>query len=100
MSMQLRAFRPFGDTSNTAIGTTAAFLSANHPGTCSARLANVGTQTIFVKVDGTTATLANGIPLFPNTAQIFTIAPSEGNPISAIASAVGSTLYVTFGEGM
>lgn len=67
------------------------------------RLANVGTQTVFflaaaVGQPAPTATVANGVPLLPNTVETFTLPPNA--QIAAIAAAGGSVLYVTAGEGM
>lgn len=64
---------------------------------CQARLVNSGTQVVFFRFDGTTVTVNNGIPLLPNTVEVFDI--MLGASIHAIAAATGSTLYVTLGYG-
>lgn len=61
-------------------------------------LTNIGTQTVFFRHDGTTATVANGMPLIANSQVVLTL-PYSTNALSAIAGAVGSTLYATVGAG-
>lgn len=90
-----------GNTANLAVTASdqTVTVSQTIPATkgCQARLVNVGTQTVFFRFDGTTVTTSNGIPLLPNTAEVFDILP--GASIHAIAAATGSTLYVTLGFG-
>lgn len=91
--------RAGGNTLNVAVLTTAAnvpALSIQAEGG-SVRLANVGTQTVFVNFSGA-ATVAAGMPILANTIEVFTIAPNT--TISTIAAATGSTLYATVGDGM
>lgn len=100
---------PLG-TTNVAVTGTAATLTLS-TATTSARirsidnlglkqlvLTNVGTQTVFVTVDGTTATAANGMPLLPNSQVVVSVDFSQAT-VSAIASSTGSTLYATLGIG-
>lgn len=89
-------FTPFGATVNLAVTGTAQSLTVpGNPSTL--RVANVGAQVIFVRLDGVTATLAAGLPILPNTVETF---DSRGaSSISAIAGGTGSTLYVTPGAG-
>lgn len=98
--MQIRAFRPLAPTQNIAVtGTAQSLALTGTVGTVFAvRLANVGTQTVFVTFDGTTATATNGLPIPAGDIEVFTI--TRDYSISAIASATGSTLYVTMGEGV
>jgi hypothetical protein len=97
-------FAPTGaSTVNIAVGaastnvqvTAATSLGAN------LRLVNSGSQVVFVEF-GTTnaiaATVAASMPILPNTVEVFNF----GGPVvfvAAIASAAGSTLYITVGSG-
>lgn len=66
------------------------------------RVANVGTAVVFFELTETptaTATLTTSAPLLPNTVEVFTIANDEIG-ITFIGSGVGSTIYVTPGEGL
>jgi hypothetical protein len=97
---QQYSFKPRGNgnTVNLAVGVAA----ANVPLTTlpaeggTVRLVNSGTQTVFIAF-GATATVAAGMPMLGNTVETFTLAPTD--TISAIASATGSTLYATVGDG-
>lgn len=100
MSMQLRAFRPLAPTQNIAVTATAqSFPLPNIVGTIYAvRFANLGTQTVFIALEGVTATVNNGIPLPAGAVETFTL--DSQSSISVIATATGSTLYATVGEGV
>ena len=89
-------FSPMGDTVNVAVTGTAQSLTLT-VGNYNVRLANVGTQTIFVRFDGTTATATNALPMLPNTVEMF--AKGASTAISVIAGTTGSTLYATTGVG-
>lgn len=94
-------FKPRGGGYTTSLPVTATAQPLNLPITmpqegCNLRLANIGTQTVYVTFTGA-ATVANGMPLEPNTVEMFSIGP--GDAISAIAAATGSTLYATMGDG-
>jgi hypothetical protein len=100
MSTQLRAFKPVAATQNTAVGATASTVSLNYTaGTVSIRLCNIGTQTVFVSFDGTTATLTTSVPIPAGQTEVFTL-PTGTLSISVIAGATGSILYTTVGEGL
>jgi hypothetical protein len=64
----------------------------------SVRLLVIGTQTVFVTFDGTAPTTSNGVPLRPDQPEAFKM-PTGKLDIKHIASASGSTLYVTPGKG-
>jgi hypothetical protein len=103
MSAQLRAFRPHAPTQNLVVGVAASAVNLNYTlGTTSIRLCNVGTQTVFflprAAGDSTDATFGNAIPLPAGQTEVFTL-PSGTVSISMIASATGSTVYSTIGEG-
>lgn len=91
----MSAFAPQGDTVNIAVTGTAQTLTLP-TGTGNMRLANEGPQTVFLHFQST-ATLANGMRLLPNTVEVF--GKGSLGSISVIAAAVGSTLSATTGEG-
>lgn len=61
-------------------------------------LTAIGSQTIFVRFDGTPSTVANAMPVLPNTQVVISV-PIASTAISVIAAGTGSTLYVTAGFG-
>jgi len=89
-------FSQKGATVNVAVTASAQTLtfSTTQP-MDNVRLANVGTQTVFVNFQAT-ATVNNGIPILAGTVELFSAIPGS---LSCIASAVGSTLYATVGQG-
>lgn len=97
------AFAPIAATKTLAItGTSAAIATTGNNLSGQYRIANVGTQTVFIVVGaaGTTptATVAAGIPLLANTVEVFTFPPTV--VVAGIAAAAGSTLYITPGQGV
>lgn len=100
MSAQTRAFRPLAATQNTVVDNAVpATITFNYtPGTRTVRLANVGTATVFVSVDGTSASVSTSMPILANTTEFITIG-NDVLSLSALGSAAGSTLYSTVGEG-
>lgn len=100
MSTQIRAFRPLAPTQNLAVGTAPQTITLNFQlGTPQVRLCNIGTQTVFINVDGAAADVTTGVPLPAGQTEIFRLATNTAS-ISAIAAAIGSTLYTTVGEGL
>lgn len=91
-------FSPIGDTVNIAVTATAQTLTFTAPPsgqiTGAVRLVNAGTQTVFARFDGVTATVANGLPILPNTEHL----AAGGAAVSVIAGTTGSTLYATCGS--
>lgn len=63
------------------------------------RLANIGTQTIFVALGTVTASASTSMPIMANTIEMFSL-PGGVNTLSVIAAATGSTLYATIGIGL
>jgi hypothetical protein len=97
-----RAFQPTGATVNEAVTGSAETVSiaARLPDVDGAvRIANIGTVTIFITLDGTTAAVATGIPILANTVECFSM-PQGKVAIKHIASGAGSTIYVTPGRGV
>ena len=91
-------FKPVAQgTVNADITATAADLTIA-PGASAVMLTNVGTQIVFFKFNTGGASASVDTPLMPNTQTIFSMPPST-TKISAIAAAVGSTLYATPGTG-
>jgi hypothetical protein len=104
-------FVPIGPTTNLAVTGTAANITLPTAGAAPTQVAstvdfglysyvltNNGTQTVFIRCDGTTATASNAMPLFANTQVVISLAKSV-TACSAIAGATGSTLYATVGAG-
>lgn len=97
-----RPFEPIGGaatTQNVAVTTASQSITINaaaaRDGTV--RLANIGSQTVFVSF-GAAAVVATSTPLLLNSAEAFSV-PLGVTAVHVIASATGSTLYVTEGTG-
>lgn len=98
----MKTFEPTGLTQNEAVTSSAETitLSGKVPDKDGCvRLLVIGTQTVFVRLDGTAPTTSTGIPLRPDQPETFTM-PVGGLDVKHIASASGSTLYVTPGRGV
>lgn len=91
-----------GATTNVAVLTTVASITVSPVsiGNRTVRLLNSGTNVIFVSFGDTTATatLANSMPLLPNSAETFYF-HNDWTTIATISAATGNTLYATMGEG-
>jgi hypothetical protein len=106
MTTQIRAFRPSvqNGTVNIAVTASNQVLTLGSPvpqGTQALRVANIGTQTVFIEL-GTSAAVAavtTSMPLLANTTEVFTI-KNDITSIAVIAGNTGSTIYVTAGEGL
>lgn len=101
--VRIEPFLPVGVTVNIAATAASQVLALtplinNFIG--SLRLANIGSQTLFVAfgTSNTTVTAANGVPLPTGLSELFHF--SEGiTHVAVIAAGVGSTLYATSGNG-
>lgn len=105
-STQLRAFKPYGAnvTVNAAVTTSSAALafgSGGSIGTKSVRIANVGSNTIFITFGTGSATAATttSLPMLGNTVEVFTV-NADNTHVAHISGAAGNTIYVTVGEGL
>ena len=103
--MSLEAFIHQSVTVNLAVTGTSQTLATSAQGTiqglCAYRIANIGTQTVFIDFSSSstaTITTTTGFPVLPNSVEIFRDMPHAY--VVAIAAATGSTIYVTLGEGM
>lgn len=70
-------------------------------GAANYRIANIGTQVVFIDFAGlstATTTTTTGMPLLPNSVEVFKDRPNAY--IVAIAAGAGSTIYVTAGDGV
>jgi hypothetical protein len=97
-----RAFQATEATQNAAVTGSAAtitFVSKTSDLDGAVRVANIGTQTVFIRLDGTTPTTSTGIPLLAGTAEVFSV-PTGSTTVKHIAAATGSTIYVTPGRGV
>jgi hypothetical protein len=101
----MQPFRPLAATQSAVLdGIAASTINLNYThGTTAVRLCNIGTQTVFVRPreadDVTVTTVLNGIPIPAGQTAIFTLSRGVTN-LSLFASAAGSTLYSTVGEGL
>lgn len=99
--MQGNAFAPVGVTVNLAVLATTSSVALTSLGGLggTVRIANVGTQTIFITFGGSTITTATttGMPIVANTAVNLDM--GTATHVAAIAGATGSTLYATSGQG-
>lgn len=90
-----------GATTNVAVLTTVATITVSPAsvGNRTVRLYNSGTNTIFINFgDSTfTATLANSMPMLPNSVETFYF-HNDWTTIATISTATGNTLYATMGE--
>lgn len=100
--MGFRAYDVHGDTVNLAVTTASQALAVNTApvGNRSVRIANIGTQTVFLKfgASGVTTTAGAGFPMLGNSVETFLIRADQTH-VAAIAGATGNTIYVTLGEG-
>jgi hypothetical protein len=87
-------------TINTAANSSAAQQGANDTNYL---LTNIGANVVFIEFSQAApaavaaATVANSIPLLPNSQEIMSGPPNA--QLSVIAGAAGNTVYVTPGEG-
>jgi hypothetical protein len=98
----MKVFEATGTTQNEAVTASAETITLSRKVSDfdgSVRLIVIGTQTVFVTLDGTTPTTSNGIPLRPDKQEAFKM-PTGKLDIKHIAAGTGSTLYVTPGKGM
>jgi hypothetical protein len=98
----MKVFEPTAATQNAAVTASAATITLSEKVSDfdgSVRLLVIGTQTVFVRLDGTTPTSSNAIPLRPDQPESFKM-PTGKLAIKHIAASTGSTLYVTPGKGM
>lgn len=111
VAAQAFPFVPVGPTTNLAVTASAQSITlptvvstpssvryAADFGLQSYVLSNLGTQTVFLRCDGTTATASNAMPLLAN-AQVVVSLDKSVTTCSAIAASTGSTLYATVGAG-
>lgn len=99
---------PFQPAPTAASTTALAVTAANQTMTllpnggnrdASLRLANIGSQVVFVALGTVTASVSTSMPILPNTVEVFTL-PGGISTLSVIAAATGSTLYATIGQGV
>ena len=65
----------------------------------SMRVANIGSQTIFIALGTVTANASTSMPMLANSIETFSL-PGGVNTLSVIAPATGSTIYATVGIGI
>jgi hypothetical protein len=102
MSVIGRAFEPTGVTQNEAVTASAEVITltgrlSDRDGVV--RIANIGTQTIYIRLDGTAPTTSTGFPMLANTVECFSM-PAGSTTVRHIAGSTGSSIYVTPGRGV
>lgn len=97
-----RAFEPTAGTLNSGdmTGSSITVTPFTRPSdvNSSVRLANIGTQVVYVRLDGTAPTTSTGFPMLANTVETFSM--PVGSTTVKVIGAAGSTLYVTAGRGV
>ena len=107
--MTTEAFKPYANTSALDVTAAAQTITPAIPSPSQAQsemqylITVAGTQTVFIAfnqaaVIPTTGTNNTGIPILAGQTVMFSV-PS-GSTVSAIASGVGSSIYVTPGKGV
>ncbi len=98
---QTAPFQPV-DTANIAVTGTAQNITLptalSGTGKVQYVINVIGTQTVFYRCDGVTATAANGMPAQATQAFVITV-PASITVCSVIAGTTGSTIYFTVGVG-
>lgn len=96
----MRPFEATEATQNVAMDGTAKSITIGRPSDveCAVNIVVIGTQTVFVRLDGTVPTTTNAKPLLANTDS--TLWVSQGVTTVRLIGAAGSTAYVTPGRGM
>lgn len=102
MPMTNFPFQTNGFTGSIAVSNSSQQASVPPPGYATspveARMVNIGTAPCFVRFDGASATVNNGMPMLPGVVEIFELAPNA--VINVISVTTGtSVLYVTLGTG-
>ena len=104
----MNVIAPFQPAATAASTTSIAVTASNQTLTLSPnggtqdatiRLANIGSQTVFVALGTVTSAVATSMPILSNTVEVFTL-PGGVTTLSVIAAATGSTLYATIGQGV
>ena len=99
------AFQPGAGPANTSdIAVTAASqtLTLNPSGGSdggSVRIANIGSQTVFLAFGTSTASLTTSMPILAGTVEMFSLGGGI-TTLSVIAAAAGSIIYATVGTGI
>lgn len=99
MQTYIRPFQVVEESSQT-LAVTAASQALTLPaavGTRTVRITTNGSQVVFWRYNAA-AVVATSTPVLPNTVETFLI-PQDATTINFIASAVGTTVYITIGEG-
>ncbi len=102
------AFSPYGLTfpATVTAGTATLTLTSGGPSLTTGqfipdgmRIANIGTAGAFIQLGVTapTVALATGMPILPNTVEVFQL---KGQVAMAFTSAGTTTLFITRGEGV
>lgn len=98
MQQYIRPFQVVQESSQTlaVTGSSQTLTLPARNGNGSIRIVVSGTQNVFWRYDGA-ATVATSTPMLAGTVETFFL-PKDVTDIRFIASAVGSTVYITIGE--
>jgi len=90
-----------GSTVNLAVLATTANVAVApaRVGSRTIRIFNSGTNVVYVNFgdDNVVATVANSLPLLPNSVETFFFR-NDWTKVAAIAGSTGNTIYITTGE--
>ena len=104
--MGLQVFLPIGDTVNLSADVTSTRVALTDAGlgsgTEEVRLRNTGTVEVFVAFGDSTvvATVAAGVPLPPNSVEVFRVRTSATHMAAITAAAGPAVVYATTGQGV
>ena len=102
MSQFGKSFEPTGATVNedvTGSAETVSLASRLSDRDGAIHVVVLGTQTVFIRLDGVTPTVSNTLPLPAGSIQTFSM-PAGQTDVKHIASGAGSTIYITPGRGV
>ena len=105
--MQIRAFRPLSNNKTVNVVVSVASQSLAIPdiplGVRAIRLVVLGTQPIFIEFvkqnRSTTVSTTTSMVMLNNSVEVFTL-PNDITSLIVTSAGAGSTLYMTYGEGI
>ncbi len=105
MAQPIEIFRPIGATVTLAAATSSGSVAITKIGFANedeqVRIANTGSVIVYIALgdSGVTAAVASGIPILPNTAEMFHITTAQTH-LAGITASGSATLYITAGYGV
>ena len=99
--LYIRPFMPKGNTVNLSVGVATGSIAVTRPGMGiqSIRIANNGSNVIFITIGSSTVTaaIATSMPILPYSVETFMLGKDDTH-VAAISALAGNTLYITTGE--